>query len=139
MDEQMPTHYMICLNSGCPRAESCLRHIYAMQYSEEEVSIHALNPRLYPKESSECSYYRPMKKIRLAWGIKDLLHDLPYDSARRIKQSMLGHFGRTRYYCFFREERPLTPAEQTAVQSIFRRNGVESAPAFGRYSEEIDW
>lgn len=139
MDEQMPTHYMICLNSGCPCVESCLRHIYAMQYPEEEVSIHALNPRLYPEESSECSYYRPMKKIRLAWGIKDLLHDLPYDSARRIKQSMLSHFGRTRYYCFFREERPLTPAEQTAVQSIFRRNGVESAPAFGRYSEEIDW
>ena len=139
MDEQMPTHYMICLNSGCGRAESCLRQMYAMRYPVEEVSVRTLNPRLYPKESGGCAHYRTAKKIRLAWGIKGLLGGLPYDKARGIKQAMLARFGRSRYYRFFREELPLTPAEQSEVHAIFRRNGVDTSPAFGRYSEEIDW
>ena len=139
MDDKIPAYYMICLNSACPQAENCLRQLYAMHYPADAVSVRALNPRLYPKGSGECEHYRPMKKIHLAWGIKDMLRDIPYDRARSIRRDMISHFGKTRYYRFFREEIPLTPAEQSAVQNIFRNNGVDTAPAYNRHSEEIDW
>ena len=139
MDDKIPAYYMICLNSACPQAGSCLRQLYAMKYPADAVSVRALNPRLYPKGSGECEHYRPMKKIHLAWGIKDMLRDIPYDRARSIRRDMITHFGKTRYYRFFREEIPLTPAEQSAVQNIFRHNGVDTAPAYNRHSEEIDW
>lgn len=139
MDEQIPAYYMICLNNACPHAESCLRQLHAMHYPADAVSVHALNPQLYPKEGGECAHYRPVKKIHLAWGIKDMLRDIPYDRARSIRRDMISHFGKTRYYRFFREQLPLTPAEQSAVHEIFRRNGAETAPAYNRHSEEIDW
>lgn len=139
MLEKMPTDYLICLNSACPHAENCLRQMCAMQYPEERVSVFALNPRRYPKEGGECKYQRPVRKIRLAWGIKNLLREIPYDKARNIKYAMLAHFGRTKYYRFFREELPLTSTEQAEVKGIFRQNGVDSEPAFARYSEETDW
>lgn len=135
----MPTHYMICLNTSCPRAETCLRQMCSNQYPAERVSIHALNPQLYPKEGGECSYYRPMKKIRLAWGIKDLLREIPYDKARSVKREMLAHFGHTKYYRFFREELPLTPSDQSAIQKIFRQHHAGATPEYARYSEETDW
>ena len=135
----MPTDYMICLNSVCPRAQTCLRHLYSMRYPAGQSYVIAFNPLLYPKENEDCVRYRPERKIRMAWGIKNLIRNLPHERAQRIKSDMLARFGRSRYYRFFREELPLTPDEQTDVHAIFRKNGVETAPEYARYSEETDW
>ena len=64
---------------------------------------------------------------------------IPYDKARSIKREMLAHFGHTKYYRFFREELPLTPSDQSAIQKIFRQYHAGATPEYARYSEETDW
>ncbi|MDE5799319.1 MAG: hypothetical protein K2H73_09965 [Treponemataceae bacterium] len=134
-----PTDYMLCQNSGCDRAETCLRYRCLLDLTDEPVSVRVLNPRRYPQGEAACDYYCTTEKIRIAWGIKHIFNGLPYESARNIKSELLSHFGRTKYYRFFREEVPLLPADQKVTRAIFRKNGVESEPAYTRFSEAFDW
>lgn len=130
---------MVCQNSACAHAGDCLRYCCFQELTDEAVSIRVLNPLRYPQGEGACDQYRTTEKIRVAWGIKDIFRGLPYESARYIKQDLLSHFGRTKYYRFYREELPLLPADQKATRAIFRWHGVETEPAYTRFSEVFDW
>lgn len=130
---------MLCQNSACAHAETCLRYRSFLDLDDEPLVVQVLSPRHYPQGESTCDHYTSAEKIRVAWGIKHIFNGLPYESAQTIKQQMLSHFGRTKYYRFFREELPLLPDDQKATRAIFRQNGVESEPAYTQFSEAFDW
>ncbi len=138
MQIKIPTDYMLCQNEACPQKEHCLRHLCLEWISSECFSIRALNPKCYPA-GKKCTFFRTDKKISLAWGIKNLLSELPYDSAKEIKKTLLAMFGRTKYYQFYREEKPLLPAEQKIIKRVFLKCGVKSEPVYSRFTEEYDW
>lgn len=103
-----PDDYMLCQNESCPQKETCLRHICFEMSGSESVLIRVLNPKCYPA-GKPCSFFRSDKKITVAWGIRNLLSQLPYDSAKEIKHQLLAAFGKTKYYQFYREEKPVLP------------------------------
>ncbi len=75
----------------------------------------------------------------MAWGVKGLLDKIPYEDAVSIKQKLIGHFGKTKYYRFYREERYLTPKEQAYIRQVFCNKGITEAPSFTRYTDEYMW
>ncbi len=130
---------MLCQNSGCARAETCLRYRCFHALTGGPVAVRVLSPSHYPQSEAACPHFRATEKVRVAWGIRNILNGLPYETAQRIKQELLSHFGRSKYYRFFREELPVLPDDQEAARAIFRRNGVEADPAYTRFSESFDW
>lgn len=75
----------------------------------------------------------------MAWGVKDFYENLPHVAAKAIKQELILLFGRTKYYRFFREELPISPADQETIKSVFKKHGIESGPNYTRLSEEYCW
>ena len=138
---EKPAYYTYCQNEKCESAQNCLRYISYTELTDEseEQSISVINPHHYPKEAEKCSFYVSSKKVKMAWGIKDLYKELPYDKAKSIKQLLLKKFGRTKYYRFYREELPVTPANQAMIKKIFSEHGIESEPAYTHYSQEFEW
>ena len=67
------------------------------------------------------------------------LDKIPYEDAVSIKQKLIGHFGKTKYYRFYREERYLTPKEQAYIRQVFCNKGITEAPSFTRYTDEYMW
>ena len=45
----------------------------------------------------------------VAWGLKRLLDRIPYEDAVSIRMQLVGHYGKTGYYRFYRGERGLMP------------------------------
>ena len=134
-----PEQYALCSNSNCKNAEHCLRQLCYKQLTANDTKIYVLNPLLFPKEDGECSYFRTDKKVSYAWGIKNILDDIPAVKAKFIKSDLLQRYGRTKYYQFYRGEKPLSVKDQQTFAKIFRQNGVETEIKYADYTEDYDW
>ena len=71
--------YTLCFNDQCPKAENCLRHSMTQYNTAENIRLSVINPLCYPEAGKECPHFRTNKKIRVAWGFKNLIcpHVLP--------------------------------------------------------------
>ena len=92
-----------------------------------------------PATGIDCPHFQNAEKIHVAWGISHLLDNVPYKDGTNIKQQLIGHFGKTLYYRFYREERFLSPAEQHYIRQLFRRKGITEEPVFDSYTDEYNW
>ncbi len=72
-----PEQYKLCSNSAYKKSENCLRQLCYRQVTKNDIGIYVLNPLLFPKENEECPYFKSDKKIKLAWGTKNILDDIP--------------------------------------------------------------
>lgn len=101
--------------------------------------ISIVNPMCIPATGIDCPHFQNAEKIHVAWGISHLLDNVPYKDGTNIKQQLIGHFGKTLYYRFYREERFLSPADQNYIRQLFRRKGITEEPVFDSYTDEYNW
>ena len=99
-----PANYSRCFNNQCPKADNCLHRLAALRDTPEYPSIRIINPLCIPEDSSQCAYFQSTQKIHVAWGISHLLDEVPYKNLQPLKSQLIAHFGRGKYYRFYREE-----------------------------------
>lgn len=116
-----PEQYKLCSNSACKKSENCLQQLCYRQVTKNDIGIYVLNPLLFPKENEECPYFKSDKEIKLAWGTKSILDEIPNKKASEIKRALLQKYGRTKYYQFYRSEKPLFPSDQQIFTKIFKK------------------
>lgn len=134
-----PYSYARCFNSQCAKADNCLHRLAALHDTPEYTSIPTINPLCIPADSNRCPFFQSTQKVRVAWGIKHLLDDVPYKSIQPLKSQLIAYFGRGKYYRFYREECGLSPEDQKYICQAFRQHGIKKEPAFEAYSEEYRW
>lgn len=134
-----PYSFARCFNAQCSKAENCLRRLVAQQDTTEYPYITIVNPACVPADGNACPYFQTAEKFRAAWGVKQLLDKIPHADAVSIRKQLIGHFGKTKYYRFHREEYYLTPADQAFISQLFRSKGIAEEPLFDRYTEEYNW
>ena len=74
-----------------------------------------------------------------AWGIRHLLDNVPHKCAAPMRNQLVGHFGKTTYYRFYRQEQGLFPKAQAYIRQVFKQYGIAEEPKFERYSEEYSY
>ena len=79
------------------------------------------------------------KKVRQERRSQNILGDIQNKKASEIKRELLVKFGRTKYYQFYRSEKPLFPSDQQIFAKIFQKNGIETEIKYERFSEDYDW
>lgn len=136
--ETVPASFAYCLKEGCPQAETCLRHLALAVISAEERCVRAVIPMLLSTDGY-CKMYLSNCPVRMAYGWGRLYDNMPHGKAVKIKEQLLGGFGKTEYYRRGRMEKPITPAEQDYVRRVCRSHGVESEPEYERYEEHLMW
>lgn len=137
--KSVPYAFVHCFNSQCPKAENCLRHLAAQHCTNIYPTLNIVNPNCISADANECTYFLSTEKIRVAWGTRHLLDNVPYKDVYDIKSRLMGHFGRGKYYRFFRKERYLKPEDQAYIRQVFRQKGIKEEPVFECYSEEYKW
>lgn len=134
-----PQDFARCLNSQCPQASKCLRHLAAQHDSADYLYITIINPARYPADGNRCECFKAAVKVHVAWGLKRLLDRIPYEDAVSIRMQMTGHYGKSGYYRFYRGERGLMPEDQAYIKRLFRNKGIKEEPAYQRYTDEYIW
>lgn len=138
-NKTVPFNYARCYNEQCPKACNCLRQVAALLTTADASYISIVNPMCIPATGIDCPHFQNAEKIHVAWGISHLLDNVPYKDGTNIKQQLIGHFGKTLYYRFYREERFLSPADQNYIRQLFHRKGITEEPVFDSYTDEYNW
>ncbi|MBE6284620.1 MAG: hypothetical protein E7098_09815 [Mediterranea massiliensis] len=136
---KVPFGFARCYQERCPLKETCLRYYLAQHEESEANSVLIVNPRLIPEDASKCAYYKGMKKIRVAWGLKHLFDEVPAKQLYSLRSGIIASIGRTRYYRCYRMEQGLTPADQQIIAAAFRKYGLTIKPNYDHFTEEYDW
>ncbi|MEG1685913.1 MAG: DUF6078 family protein [Bacteroides sp.] len=133
-----PYNFARCITNQCPQAKSCLHRLVALNDTTKEAIISIINPICIPTDEP-CPYYLSNQKVPVAWGITHLFDDIPHKNVQELKKQMLSHFGRTKYYCFYRKETCLTPEDQDYIRQLFQQKDIREDLSFDFYSEEYKW
>lgn len=78
----VPSGFVHCFNSQCPKAGGCLRQVAARYSAHADRHIRIVNPAYFPVGDAACPDFRSAKKVRIAWGITNLL-----------EKSLIGRYG----------------------------------------------
>ena len=70
---------------------------------------------------------------------KTVARQNPYEDAVSIRIQLVGHYGKTGYYRFYRGERGLMPKDQAYIRQLFHNKGIKEEPTYQRYTEEYIW
>lgn len=137
--QSVPYMFAHCFQTACPKAGHCLHYLAGEHCTAEPYSISVINPRRLPGNLETCPYFSSTEKIQVAWGVKNLLANVPLQKAQRIKKRMLNHFGRNTYYRFYRKEMPVSPRDQNLIRQLFRQEGIPDEPEYDSYTLVYNW
>lgn len=135
----VPYNFARCFNDQCPQASKCLRYIAAQNDTSDYLYIPIVNPTHYLEDGNPCECFKTATKVHVAWGLKRLLDRIPYEDAVSIRMQLIGHYGKTGYYRFYRGERGLMPKDQAYIKQIFRNKKIKDEPVYLCYTEEYIW
>lgn len=138
-NKPVPEFFARCLNEKCTQADSCLRRLALSQTTPETRIFSIINPESIPQDTTKCTSFISSRKLRMAWGMKHLLDNVPYKTAYSIRNNLIGYYGKSHYYCCFRGERYITPTEQAYIRKLFLQYGIKEEPVYDDYTEEYNW
>ena len=139
---QLPSDYILCPHTECPRAGQCLRQALFNGVPASLSSIRILPPAAARQAAGpRCPHFRALETRRFARGIDALLAQMrtfSYDDALWLKRKVYNFFGKNKYYDIKHLRRLVTPEEQEEIVSIFRRRGITALPAYDEYIDKFD-
>lgn len=137
---QVSSYFVHCFNDACPLAATCLRQWVARRVTDRMEVVRALSPAVWPAgEGAECAHFKPMKAVRMAWGMRMALDVMPYRQARGVKSCLNGLYARTTLHRIMTGERPIPPVEQKRLEELFRQYGWEGETPFDRVEWRYDF
>ena len=114
--QSVPYGFAHCFHSQCIHKEECLHHLAAINCTSQYPTLSIINPNRIPADTTDCPYFRKAQKYRVAWGIRHLLDNVPHKCAAPMRNQLVGHFGKTTYYRFYRQEQGLFPKAQAYIR-----------------------
>ena len=135
-----PKNYSLCFRADCPAAAECLRALAARDLTATSPNLPVVNPLLtHPEGGNQCRFFRKAEKVRVAYGFRQALSQLPAGKVRRARMHLRELVTRRNYYYLLNGEKPLYSNMQQKIAAILQANGLTADPAFDRYEWQYDW
>ena len=135
----VPTNYMLCLKSDCPKATMCLRHKATLMIPADVMKWSILSPVYLAKMKGECPHYRSAEKVRYARGFVRMIRTLPVNISEMVAQKLIARFGRNAYYDMRKGKRAIAPTEQEVIIAVVAECGAQQEVVFDSYEENFQW
>lgn len=143
VNPEPPMGYAICDSENCPRRESCLRSIAAVEQLQREETVRLVNRR-YPsfREGEGCRHYRSSKPERYAYGFAGAMERLSVRDYREVSLELKARTSQSTFYRMKSGELALSPEMQRRIIALFRKHGYqeeEGKDFFARYEYRLTW
>ena len=135
----VPTNYMLCIKSDCPKAATCLRYKATQMMPTEVKTWSILSPTFLEQMEGECPHYRSVEKVRYARGFVRMIRTLPVNISEMVAQKLIARFGRNAYYDMRKGKRAIAPAEQEVIRTVVAECGALQEVVFDSYEENFQW
>ena len=135
----VPTNYMLCIKSDCPKAATCLRYKATQMMPTEVKTWSILSPAYLAQMKGECPHYRLAEKVRYARGFVRMIRTLPVNISEMVAQKLIARFGRNAYYDMRKGKRTIAPTEQEVIRTVVAECGALQEVVFDSYEENFQW
>ena len=139
LKEKAANGYTLCYTEKCPLREHCLRWMarnMTPQTSFVATVVSFCNPQT---QTDTCPMYRDDQPVRMPLGIAKMYYDMPQRIAHPLKQFLIQHFNRKRYYEYHSGYRPVPPAHEQYIRQTIIRFGWTAPVEFNSYVEDYLW
>lgn len=134
----VPNGYCLCFLDGCPRAGQCMRHMAAQHLPDGVMHGYAVFPNAL--NDGQCTQFKPVRKITMAWGFSALMHNILHKDNTTIRRRLYSYLGsRMAYYRHNNGTSLLTPEQQDGVLRIFKSLGYTEDLRFDHYCAVYDF
>lgn len=89
--QDAPKHYLLCYNTACKKAKTCLRQIVACENINKEKIVQCVNPSVNGGEN--CDYYKADRIVRIAYGMEHTFDKYWQPILRGYEERLLGTSG----------------------------------------------
>lgn len=138
--QHAPRDYSLCFKTDCATAGTCLRALAARDLTTDAPNITIINPLLADTAGgTSCAYFRKAEQVRVAYGFKKALAQIPAGKVRAVRLEVCGLVCRRNYYYLLRGEKPIFPAMQKTIAAILQQNGLPAPVEFDRYEWHYEW
>ncbi len=132
--------YIVCYAEGCPKKEQCLRWLVGQQMPATKNFITNVNLQSKDVGTDKCPHFRNKKKVKIAIGMTHIFNgDMPARVEPFVRHRIISNHCRTYYYEFRNGSRPIMPAVQEEIRSVFREAGWNKPVEFDKYIEDYEW
>ena len=136
---QVPSYFIHCFNAQCPRAEKCLRQLAARYVTALRPVVQAVSPAVWEAEGNPCAYFRPIRCVRIAWGVRQAIGRMPYKEGQSVVKALNRIFTKATLNRITTCQRPLSPEEQKRIEALFASYGVTDGNVFDRVEMGYEW
>ena len=137
--EKASKSYAICYSETCPLRTHCLRwqlRTFTPKDRRMATCVNLNNPAM---QTDDCPVYRDDSPVRMPLGISKMYYDMPQRIAHPLKQHLIQHFNRKRYYEYHSGYRPVPPEHEQYILKAIASFGWTQPVEFNSYVEEILW
>ena len=137
--EKASKSYAICYSETCPLRTHCLRwqlRTYTPKDHRMTTCVNLNNPAM---QTEGCPVYRDDSPVRMPLGISKMYYDMPQRIAHPLKQHLIQHFNRKRYYEYHSGYRPVPPEHVQYILKAIASFGWTQPVEFNSYVEEFLW
>lgn len=137
---QVPSSFVHCFHAQCPRAGECLRQLAARHVTPVHPVVQAVSPAVWPAvDGAACAWFKPVRLVQEAWGLRNALDRLPHKEAVAIKKRLSRLYTRSTLSRLMNHHRSIPPAEQATLLKLFAAAGVPADQVFDRVQSSYDW
>lgn len=137
--EDVPYGYAHCFHHQCILKDKCMHYLVGTLTTSLHPVISTINLLHVPEDTSKCDSFFLIQQMKIAWGLKHLYDNLPYNIAKKIKATIILKLGRTQYYRLYRQENGIDPTVRRFIKGVFEQHKIEEEPAYERYTVEYRW
>ena len=137
--EKADSGYGVCLTQTCPQREHCLHWLLRTYVPKDRYYTHSVNLNNPQTQTEKCPLYMKDRPIRMPLGISNIYYDMPERIAKPLKQHLISHFNRKRYYEYHSGYRPVPPEHEQYILQAIERYGWSNPVSFNGYVEDYIW
>ena len=130
-------HYLVCFIDSCPLHLTCLRWVAGQYVDPQLMSRTAINPRNPLMGVDNCPKFREMVRVKLKRGLTQFYHEMPSYMESNIRNELIAHFGRNRYFQMRKGEVLINPDDQQFIAHVCQQHGWTAPLVYD--GEEEDW
>ena len=129
----------ICYTQTCPLHLHCLRWQLQSYTPKDRRITYCVNLNNPAMQTESCPMYRNDQPIRMPLGISKMYYDMPQRIAHPLKQFLIQHFNRKRYYEYHSGYKPVPPDHEKYIRQTILRFGWQQPIEFNSYVEDCLW
>lgn len=133
----LPPSWLFCFLSECPRGEECVHFLSGTVVPDDKKRGFAVFPTAL--KDGDCPYFKPIRKIRAAWGFDAILRDVKHRDIEEVRRSIMKYLGnKTAYYRYNNGTRLLSPEQQDWIINLMHSYGYTDELSFDNYQDVYD-